>query len=145
MMFPRLIAAGLVALLLAPAASAENHDVRMLNRGEDGAMVFEPAFIRAEPGDTVTFLSTDRGHNAENIAGMLPEGVEAFSSALGADFVLTVTEEGLYGIKCTPHFAMGMVALIQVGTPVNLEAVSAVPLRGRAGTRFVPLLEQVRM
>ena len=99
----------------------------------------------AAPGDTVTFISTDRGHNAENIEGMLPEGVEAFASPMGEDYVLTVTEVGLYGIKCTPHFTMGMVALIQVGEAVNLDAVSEVTLRGKASSRFEPLLAQVAM
>jgi len=142
-MFAKLIAASLATLLQAPAANAENFDVLMLNRGEEGAMVFEPAFISAAPGDTVTFISTDRGHNAENIEGMLPEGVEAFASPMGEDYVLTVTEVGLYGIKCTPHFTMGMVALIQVGEAVNLDAVTEVSLRGKASQRFEPLLAQV--
>ena len=144
-MSTKLLAACLATILLAPAAMAENFDVQMLNRGTDGAMVFEPAFISAAPGDTVTFISTDRGHNAENIEGMLPEGVEAFASEMGEDYVLTLTEEGLYGIKCTPHFTMGMVALIQVGAAVNLDAVSEVTLRGKASQRFEPLLAQVAM
>jgi len=142
-MFTRFISAGLLTLLLAPAAMAENFDVLMLNRGTEGAMVFEPAFISAAPGDTITFISTDRGHNAENIEGMLPEGVEPFVSPMSEDFVLTVTEEGLYGIKCTPHVTMGMVALIQVGAAVNFDAVSEVTLRGKASQRFEPLLAQV--
>ena len=75
-MFPKLIAASLAALLLAPAAYAENFDVMMLNKGAEGAMVFEPAFVKAAVGDTITFISTDKGHNAENIKDMLPEGVE---------------------------------------------------------------------
>ena len=142
-MFPRLIAASLAALLLAPAAFAENFDVKMLNKGAEGAMVFEPAFVKAAVGDTVTFISTDKGHNAEGIKGMLPEGVEEFKSDMGKDYVLTLTAEGLYGVKCTPHVSMGMVALIQAGAPVNKDAVMAVELKGKAKTRFEPLLAQV--
>ena len=37
-------------------------------------MVFEPSFVKIAPGDTVRFVSTDKGHNAETIKGMLPEG-----------------------------------------------------------------------
>ena len=126
-MFPKLIAASLAALLLASAAFAENFDVKMLNKGAEGAMVFEPAFVKAAVGDTVTFISTDKGHNAEGIKGMLPEGVEAFKSDMGKDYVLTLTAEGLYGIKCTPHYGMGMVALIQAGAkPANLSRVTAI-------------------
>lgn len=142
-MFPKLIAASLAALLIAPAAFAENFEVKMLNKGEEGAMVFEPAFVKAAVGDTVTFISTDKGHNAEGIDDMLPEGVEEFKSAMGKDYVLTLTAEGLYGVKCTPHFMMGMVALIQAGAPANQEAVMAVVLKGKAKTRFEPLVAQI--
>lgn len=142
-MFPKLIAASLAAMLMAPAAFAENFDVMMLNKGTDGAMVFEPAFVQAAVGDTVTFISTDKGHNAEGIDGMLPEGVEEFKSKMGEDYVLTLTAEGLYGVKCTPHYQMGMVSLIQAGAPVNQEALAAVVLKGKAKARFEPLLAQI--
>lgn len=142
-MFSKLITASLASLVLATAAYAENFDVKMLNKGVDGAMVFEPAYVKAAVGDTITFLSTDKGHNAEGIAGMLPEGVEAFKSGMGEDYVLTLTAEGLYGIKCTPHYSMGMVALIQAGAPVNLDAAVAVTQKGKAKTRFEPLFSQV--
>lgn len=142
-MFSKLIATSLAALLLAPAVRAENFDVLMLNKGADGAMVYEPAFVKAAVGDTVTFISTDKGHNAEGIKGMLPDGVEMFKSAMGADYVLTLTAEGVYGVKCTPHYTMGMVALIQAGAPVNLEAAAAVTQKGKAKARFEPLFAQV--
>ena len=142
-MFPKLITTSLAALVLATAAYAENFDIKMLNTGAEGAMVFEPAFVKAAVGDTITFLSTDKGHNVEDIKGMLPEGVEAFKSAMGEDYVLTLTAEGLYGLKCTPHYSMGMVALIQAGAAVNLDAAAAVTQKGKAKTRFEPLFAQV--
>jgi pseudoazurin len=142
-MFPKLITASLAVLLLASAVSAENFEVKMLNKGTDGAMVFEPAFVKAAVGDTVTFISTDKGHNAENIKDMLPEGVEAFKSDMGKDYVLTLTAEGLYGVKCTPHYTMGMVALIQAGAPVNQDAVAALVHKGKAKTRFELLFSQI--
>ena len=44
-----------LATLLAGAAFAETFEVQMLNKGSDGErMVFEPAFIHAAPGDTIT-------------------------------------------------------------------------------------------
>src|SRR5690606_36022004 len=61
-----LVAAGLAAFAT-PAFSAE-HEVKMLNKGSDGqAMVFEPAFLKVKPGDTVKFVPTDKGHDAETI------------------------------------------------------------------------------
>lgn len=142
-MFSKLITATVAAFVLATAAEAENFDVKMLNKGADGAMVFEPAFVKAAVGDTITFISTDKGHNVEGIEGMLPEGVEAFKSAMGDDYVLTLTAEGLYGVKCTPHYGMGMVALIQAGAPVNLDATAAVTQKGKSKARFEPLFAQV--
>ena len=142
-MFSKLTITALAMMLLGGAAIAENFDVQMLNKGAKGAMVFEPAFVRAAVGDTVTFLSPDKGHNAESIEGMLPEGVEPFKSEMSKDFTLTLTAEGVYGIKCTPHYAMGMVALIQVGAPVNLDAVADVVQKGKAKTRFEQLFAQV--
>ena len=48
----------------------------MLNKGAEGAMVFEPSLLKITPGDTVKFLATDKTHNAESIAGMIPEGAK---------------------------------------------------------------------
>ena len=142
-MFLKLTITAVAALLLATSAHAETFEVQMLNKGTEGAMVFEPAFIKAAVGDTITFVSPDKGHNVEAIAGMLPDGVEPFKSKMSEEFTLTLTAEGVYGIKCTPHYAMGMVALIQVGAPVNLEAAAAVVQKGKAKTRFEPLFAQV--
>jgi pseudoazurin len=142
-MLSKLTITAVASMLLATTAFAETFEVQMLNKGAEGAMVFEPAFIKAAVGDTVTFLSPDKGHNAESIEGMLPDGVEPFKSEMSKDFTLNLTSEGLYGIKCTPHYAMGMVALIQVGAPVNLDAAAAVVQKGKAKARFEPLFAQV--
>ncbi|GIK47964.1 MAG: pseudoazurin [Alphaproteobacteria bacterium] len=135
------------ALALAPgAAYAAVHEVRMLNRGADGAMVFEPALIRAQPGDVIRFLPTDPSHNAETIPNMLPEGATGGRGAINAVFELRVDRPGVYGIKCTPHYAMGMVAVIAVGrTLPNLDAARAVGVRapGMAGRRFTALFNQL--
>lgn len=102
-------------LALAGVATAENFDVQMLNRGEAGTMVFEPSFLRIAPGDTVTFLATDRGHNAQSIPEMMPEGGTEFEGRVNEEIVVTFDVEGLYGVMCQPHFAMGMVMTIAVG------------------------------
>ncbi len=55
------VLAAIAALGLAGAAQAADHEVKMLNRGSDGGMmVFEPAFLKVEPGDTVTFVAGDK-------------------------------------------------------------------------------------
>lgn len=124
-------------------ASGAVHEVKMLNRGEAGVMVFEPAFVKAEPGDVIRFVPEDKGHNVESIDGMLPDGVESFKTKFNEEFELTVDAEGVYGVKCTPHYAMGMVALIQVGDAVNLDAAADVKQKGKARGRMEDLIAQV--
>jgi len=142
-MFKYVMATAALALF-ATGAAAETFDVKMLNRGQEGTMVFEPAYIRAQPGDTIRFVPTDKGHNVQSIDGMLPDGVYAFKSKFNQEYELTVDAEGLYGVKCTPHYAMGMVALIQVGEASNLDAAQGVRQRGQASKRFAALFAQVR-
>ena len=141
-MFAKMMLAGALTLV-AGAGWAETHEVKMLNKGEAGAMVFEPAYVKAAPGDVVKFIPTDKGHNVESIEGMLPEGVEGFKTKNNEEFELTVDAEGLYGIKCTPHYAMGMIALVQVGAAVNLDEASAVTHKGKAKGRMADLFAQV--
>ena len=91
-------------------------EVKMLNKdADDNKMVFEPMLIMAEKGDTVTFLPTEKGHMAASMKGMLPEGIKKFKGKINKKISVVVSEDGLYGIKCTPHFANGMVAIIAVG------------------------------
>ena len=136
-----LAAAAVVAM--AGAASAAEHEVQMLNKGEKGAMVFEPDFLRVEVGDTVKFVVSDKGHDAQSIAGMLPEGVEGFKGKINQEITFTVEKEGVYGIKCTPHYAMGMVMLVVAGEPVNVEAAKAVKQPGKAKQVFADLFAQL--
>ena len=132
-----LAAVAVLALMGATPALAANFVVKMLNKGEAGAMVFEPAFVKVAPGDTVTFVPTDKGHNAETIKDMLPEGAEPFKGKMGQDIVVTFDVPGAYGIKCAPHLGMGMIALVIVGDePANLDAAKAVKHPKKAQERF---------
>jgi pseudoazurin len=99
---------------------AETHEVRMLNKGEAGNMVFEPGALSIAVGDTVRFVATDRGHNAETIEGMIPDGVDGFAGKINEEIEVTLDSEGLYGVMCKPHFAMGMVMVIKVGADASV-------------------------
>jgi len=138
------MAAVLATLFLGSLAVAETFEIKMLNKGEAGQMVFEPAFLSANVGDTISFIPASKGHNVETIKDMLPEGAEQFKSKLSKEFSVTLTAEGIYGIKCTPHYSMGMIALIQVGSPVNLDTAKSVKHKGKATKRFDTLFEQVQ-
>ena len=137
------LAAGFAALLIAGGAQAADHEIQMLNKGEKGAMVFQPNFVQAAPGDTITFVPTDKGHDAESIKGMIPDGAEPFKGKISEKITVTLNAEGVYGVKCTPHYGMGMVALIVVGKPVNLEQAKNVKNPGKAKTVFADLIAQV--
>lgn len=131
-----LTAAVAIAALAAPAFAAD-YEIHMLNKGEAGTMVFEPNFLAIQPGDTVTFIPTDKGHSVEAIKDMIPEGAAPFKSKINETFAVTFDVPGLYGFKCTPHFAMGMVGAIAVGTDLpNVEAAKGVKLPNKAQERM---------
>ncbi|MBL8597326.1 MAG: pseudoazurin [Devosia sp.] len=138
------IAAVALALALGGAASAvaaADFEVLMLNKGTDGkTMGFSPSFLRVEPGDTITFIPVDKGHNAETILGMIPDNAETWKGKVDEQLTVTLTEPGLYGFKCFPHFAMGMVGLVQVGDDQsNLKQLMEVRLPGKAQARMMEL------
>ena len=134
--FPVIVAA-LIAIAPGGATAAE-HVVKMLNdNGKGEFMVFEPSYIEAAPGDTVKFVAVDQFHNAETLPEIWPEGAETFKGELSQDVTLKIEKPGVYGIKCLPHFAMGMVMAVVVGdAPANLEAVKAVKQPKKAKERF---------
>ena len=138
---PLAAALALAVAFAAPAALAANFEVLMLNKGTDGkTMGFSPSFLHIEPGDTVTFIPVDKGHNTESILGMIPEAAQHWKGKVNEELTVTFTEPGLYGFKCFPHFDMGMVGLIQVGDDrSNLNDLMNVRLPGKAQARMMEL------
>src|SRR3954470_3593048 len=134
--------AALAVLVSASWAVAAEVEVKMLNKGAEGLMVFEPALVKIELGDTVKFVATDKGHNAETIKGMLPDGAATFIGKNGEDIAVKFDQAGIYGVKCTPHYGMGMVAMVVVGTPANEEQARAVPQTGKAKQVFAVLFDR---
>ena len=136
-MFIRVIA---LALLLATPALAETHYVKMLDKGEKGRMVYEPDFLRIKPGDTVKFLATDPSHNAYLIKDFMPEGAEHFKGRIDEEIEVTLTVPGHYGIKCSPHYSMGMIMLITVGDAPLSEVALPPNIPRRSLKRFEEIL-----
>jgi hypothetical protein len=54
-----------------------------------------------------------------------------------------VEKPGFYGIKCHPHFTMGMVALIVAGEPTNKAQLDAFKAPGGAKKRWDELVKQI--
>ena len=109
--------------LVSLTISSEQHIVKMLNAGKEGMMVFEPAYISVNKGDTVKFVATDLAHNSSSVEGMIPEGATPWVGAMSQDIEVTLTEEGVYVYQCTPHNMMAMVGVIKVETSSNLDQV----------------------
>jgi len=138
------LAAAAAVMVLTGGARAAEVEVKLLNKGTDGGlMVFEPAFVKIAPGDTVKFVSTDKGHNAESIKGMLPEGATPFLGKNNEDIAVKFEKDGVYGIKCLPHYGMGMVAMVVVGSPGNVDQAKAVPQVGKAKQAFATLFDKL--
>jgi len=99
-------------------ALAEEHMVKAL------VTKYEPVVVFAQPGDTVTWTNM-AGHDSVSLAGMIPEGAEAWQSKMGENFTVTVQKEGAYLYKCSPHVSLGMLGAIVVGAtpPANLSAI----------------------
>lgn len=113
----------MVWALMLPLAHAETYQVKMLNSNHTGVMAFEPDYLHIQPGDTVHFVASDPTHNAMTIPGLWPEGAKTIRTPMSQDADVTFEQTGFYGIKCLPHFMLGMVMLIEVGeqtTEVNI-------------------------
>ena len=121
-----LVALGLAAMLAMPtSAFAADHQVLMLNKDSEGRpMQFEPAFLKVAPGDTVTFV---------------PQG------KINEQITVTFSVEGFYAYRCLPHFALGMVGLIQVGETATVDAAALTDkLPGKAKTRMEELIAEAQ-
>lgn len=136
--------AALVLAFAGTASSAAEHEIKIKNtNGKGKFMVFEPDFLKVEPGDTVKFRLVDKNHNAEAIKDVWPEGVELLKGEMNQDAEFVVEKPGYYGIKCLPHFTMGMVALIVAGEPTNKAQLDAFKAPGGAKKRWDELLKNV--
>lgn len=124
----------------ARAQDATVHEVQMLNKATEGneRNVFEPAVLQIQPGDTVKFVPTDRGHNSVANEDLMPEGAEGWEGKVNEEVEVTLETEGVYGYYCQPHRTTGMIGLILVGevTQEMLDAAKEVSERGRARQRL---------
>ena len=121
----RFIAKFVFGALLATAgisgAIAAEHQIQMLDTGPDGSiMVFDPPYLKIDKGDTVTFVAKDPGHNV--ISGYVPDGSRTWKGTVSHSLSVKLDTEGVYIYECDLHNPLGMVGVIQVGNPVNLDA-----------------------
>ena len=115
----------MIFIISVPAFSAD-HTVEMLSSSDGQMMVFKPAVLKINPGDTVTWKATNPGHNTASINEMSPDSSLQWDGKINEELTITFTKEGIYGYKCTPHYILGMVGIVSVGdNTTNLSAASA--------------------
>ena len=103
------------------------------------ARAFKPDIIYVQPGDTVGWTNMT-SHMVASVEGLIPEGATPFQGQLGENLKITPDKEGVYGYVCTPHLGFGMVGVIVVGKPTNLEAATKYLQDKYTGTPFARLL-----
>ena len=134
-------------MAMATSAFAEDATVEMWNKDPDDKkrkMVFSEEIVVVEPGESVTWLATDKGHNVQMIDG--PDGVDLpKKSKLSKDVTLTFDEPGVYVYVCTPHASMGMIGIVVVGelTQEGIDAVRDTKVRGKSKKKFKTLLAEL--
>lgn len=141
----RALRAATLALAVSIAGSnlsmaGETVEIKMLNKGADRYMVFEPEVVRIKPGDTIKFVAADKGHNAVTIKELIPTGAEPFRGKINEELAITLSTPGVYGFRCDPHYTLGMVGVVVVGEPANLDAAKQAKLPGKAGEVMTRLL-----
>ena len=124
----------LFSLFLPNIAVAEDATVEMLDKLGKRNMVFSQEIVRINPGDTVFWKATDKGHNVQFISkNGVPEGVEKFKSKISKDTEYTFTIPGIYAYWCVPHKTMGMIGFVIVGDDLsNLDSIKKVKFIGKS-------------
>ena len=95
----------------------KTYKVKMLNQGDQGSMIFEPAFIKINTCDSINFEMSDAGHNAVTVAA--PAGSVPFDTKYKPSTLVQFDTNGIYLYKCSPHAMMAMAGLIQVSDASN--------------------------
>ena len=140
----KLLLSSALIVVSSAAAFAETIEIQMLNVNEAGdKMVFSQELIRAELGDVIKFVPTDKSHNAQSVKNALPDGQKKFKGKMNKEIEYLVTEAGLTAVVCQPHQTMGMVALIVVGNDVsNAQDILDAGVRGKGKIKIAALIEE---
>ena len=125
-------------------------DVRMVTTPE-GRTVYDPSVLVIEPGDTVRWTTSAGRHSSTAYDAGLPEGAEAWDTGIltnaGAHMDVTFPENaptGSYPYYCRVHQDAGMLGLIVVGEPSEIDPDFMDGLPDLLRERLEELLERAR-
>ena len=125
-------------------AVAADTTIKMLNKLDNEYMVFSKKIVYIDPGDTVFWKATDKGHNVEFVESAVPTGVETFKSKLNQDVEYKFSIPGIYVYWCTPHKTMGMIGFVIVGNDLsNFNEVAKAKFLGKSKKIAKTILEQI--
>jgi pseudoazurin len=114
---------------VAPAASATTLPAPKSGKAQTvvinaEARAFNPDIVYIQPGDTVQWTNMT-SHTSTSIGGLIPAGATPWNGQLGENLQVTLTVPGIYGYYCIPDIGFGMMGVIVVGKPTNLDEVKA--------------------
>jgi plastocyanin len=123
-------------------------EVRMVT-AEDGRAYFDPAVLVVEPGDTIRWTTATGRHSSTAYAAGLPEGAEPWDTGVvgepGQGVDVTLPEDaptGSYPYYCKIHEDAGMLGLIVVGEPSELDPEFRASLPSLLRTKLDDLLQR---
>jgi pseudoazurin len=130
-----------VLFLTVTASVAENFNIDMLNKRDDGQkMVYSEDVLHIKSGDIVTWLPTSKGHNVEFVAGPDSADLPKKPSKVNKEYTHTFTQPGIYLYQCSPHKSMGMIALIVVDDDTtNIETIKSTRVFGKSKKKLEEL------
>ena len=137
------------ATLLGAAFAQEGEVVTIEMITEGGQFYYDPVGIQVEPGTTIRFVNASGSHNTVSYSAdndrpqRIPEGAEGWASAIGQDFEVTLSAEGVYDFFCQPHEALGMVGRIVVGDPAAYPARDPGELQFDAAANGLPSVDAI--
>ena len=141
----KLLSTTILLTMFSTSVFAEDMSIEMLNKRDDGAkMVYSEDIARIDVGDTITWLPTSKGHNVEFRVG--PEGWELpKKSKNNREVEITFDVPGVYFYQCTPHKAMGMIAIVVVGDDTSNKdtILKASKAKGKSKKKLIKLLENL--
>lgn len=124
---PIAVALAALALPAFPAGAADT-EVRV------GDFFYRPAYVRVEPGDTVTWRILDGAPHTITTRRGTPVRFDSDGRAPGETYEFTFTEPGRYPYFCTFHPNLGQNGVVQVGPDTTDPVLRALRAK-RSGRR----------
>ena len=126
-----LACAALGATLLLPAfpAGAADSEVKVAN------FFYRSAYVRVDPGDTVTWRIRDGSNHTMTTRPGAPESFDSGEKEPGSTYEFTFTQPGRYLYTCKIHPRLGQRGVVQVGPDTIRPVVDA--QKAKRGARSV--------